>query len=471
VLAPPDDPIADRRHRLRDYVRTERVPRLHQAGVLALLTLIAISRAPYVLFRGRFFAEEGSIYYPHMRNGSIWLVARSVGYIYGFLNGATWLAARVPIEHAPLVTAWLSLALVLGVAWAALALPSDLLPNAGARLAAAVLLVVGPLAVPVVWLNATNAQVYLGVVAVLFVFLDVRRLGRAQFPVVVAALALAGLSGLYAAVLAPLFVVLAFRERIARRIVLAGVICACAVAQLIVVANSHAQGDLAQGRGSFRGFGAVTRDVAAWHFGTFLFGNSIATHLFRYAHNLMRIAFFGLVAFLVGLVLALALTSVPRRRVAALLVAAFVLQEVLVLFGTRKGAGGRYAVVPIAILVLTAVHVMTCARGRAAVGVAATLCAITFVAGIATFWTSQPSTLRCVACPAWRHEVRAWQSGRTDFLRIWPYTGSVRWAVHLPHVRQPPRLPDRGLQQADRPVQPPPGVNSPRRGVGEAARG
>jgi hypothetical protein len=450
------------RHGLAGYLRAERVPVLHQVIVLAVLFALVCSRAPYVLTRGRFYAEEGSIYFPHMRDGSIWFVARSVGYVYGFLNGATWLAARVPIEHAPLVTAWLSLALVMGVAWAALALPSDLLPNAGARLAAAALLVVGPVAVPVVWLNATNAQVYLGVLAVLFLFVDVRRLGRVQFGLVVALLVLAGLSGLYAAVLAPLFVVLASRDRIRRRIALAGVVCACALAQLVVIAGSHASGDLAQGRGSFRGFGATTRDIAAWHFGTFLFGNSIATHLYRTSHNLLRIAAIGLVAFLVGAVLASALTAVPRRRVAVLLVTAFVLEELLVVFGTRRGAGGRYAVVPVAILVLAAVHVLTTARNRAAVGVAATLCAITFVAGIGSFWTSQPSTLRCRDCPVWRDQVRAWQAGRTDYLRIWPYTGAVRWSVHLRHQGLG-RPADHG-QRSHR-------VNSSRRGVGGSPPG
>jgi hypothetical protein len=440
------------RHGLADYVRADRVPVLHQAIALGTLLLVAISRAPYVLTHGRFFAEEGSIYYPHMRDGSFWYVAKSVGYIYGFLNGATWLAARVPIEHAPLVTSWLALGLVMVIAWAALALPSDLLPNAGARLAAAALLVVGPVAVPVVWLNATNAQVYLGVLAVLFVFLDVPRLGKVQFGVVVALLVLAGLSGLYAAVLTPVFILLAVRAPTSRRITLATTIAVCAVAQLVVIASSHASGDLAQGRGSFRGFGATTRDIAAWHFGSFLFGNSVATDLFQYAHNLFRIALIGLGAFVVAAVLAATLVAVPRRRIAALLVAVFVLEEILVLFGTRRGAGGRYAVVPVAVLVLAAVHVMTTARHRAAVAVGAALCALTLVAGVGSFWTSQPSTLRCRDCPVWSEQVRAWQAGRTNFLRIWPYTGDVRWSVHLAH-------------------RPPQRVNSPRRGVGDSPPG
>ena len=428
---------ADRRLHLGAYLRGERVPRAHQAIALTGLTVIAISRAPYALWNGRFYAEEGSIYFPHMRNGSAWFVARSVGYIYAFLNIATSLATHVPVERAPLVTAWLSLGLVIGVAWAALALPSDLLPNAGARIAAAVLLVVGPVAVPVVWLNATNAQVYLGVLAFLFLFVDTARLGRIQFVTVAVVLTLAGLSGLYAVALAPLFVALALRDRSPRRIALAVVVSACAVAQVVVVQHSHARGDLAQGRGSFRGFGAITRDVAAWHFGTFLFGNSIATHLFRYAHNLARIALIGLGAFVIAVVLAALLASVPRRRVAVLLVAAFVVEEVLVLFGTRRGAGGRYAVVPVAILVLAAVHVAATARYKLAAGIAAALCACALVAGVTTFWTGQPRTLRCIDCPDWREQVRAWRSGRTTELLIWPYGGTVRWAVHLRRVHPP----------------------------------
>jgi hypothetical protein len=246
-----------------------------------------------------------------------------------------------------------------------------------------------------------------------------------------------------------------------RRIVLAGVTCACAIAQFIVIAGSQASGDLAQGRATFRGLGAITRDVAAWHIGSFLLGNSLANDLYRFADNLFGIAAIGLVAFLVGVVLAFALAATPRRRVAALLVAVFVLEEILVLFGTRKGAGGRYAVVPVAVLVLAAVHVMTTARNRAAIGVGATLCAITFVAGLASFWTSQPSTLRCNDCPVWQDQVRAWQAGRTDFLRIWPYTGDVRWSVHLRHQR-PPAGPAGPAKPTERPRR----VNSRRRGVG-----
>src|SRR5439155_14699513 len=148
----------------------------------------------------------------------------------------------------------------------------------------------------------------------------------------------------------------------------------------------------------------------------------------------------------IAVVLAALLASVPRKRVAALLVAAFVLEEVLVLFGTRRGAGGRYAVVPVAILVLAAVHVAATARYKAAAGIASALCACALVAGLTTFWTGQPRTLRCVDCPDWREQVRAWRAGRTTELLIWPYGGAVRWTVHLRRVHRAPAGPGSGLR-------------------------
>ncbi|HTK17495.1 MAG TPA: hypothetical protein VL769_13955 [Acidimicrobiia bacterium] len=415
---------------LTTFLRAPQLSRRQRIVVLFVLLCVAISRAPYVLFHGRFFAEEGSIYFSHMKAGSVWFIARPVGYIYAFCNLATWLAARVPLQRAPLVTAWLSLGVIATVVWAALSWPSELFPDVRTRIAAAVLLIVGPLAVPAVWLNATNVQVYLGILAVLVLFVDVNALGRNGFVGIALLLGLAGLSGLYAATLAPLYLFRAFRERTHRMKVLAGVISLCALAQLIVVARSHASGNLAQGRGSFRGLGVMTRDVAAGHLSTFLFGGPVATRLSAHAYS-----FFGLLAFasfglVLAAVLAFVLASTPRRRTAVLLAGAFVLSEILVLFGTRGSTGGRYLVVPVAILLLIAVYGIS-ARNRVASGIASVICIVALVAGGSTFWTGQPTTLRCIKCPQWSQQVRSWQANHARRLVIWPYRAKQPWVVRL----------------------------------------
>ncbi|HTK17496.1 MAG TPA: hypothetical protein VL769_13960 [Acidimicrobiia bacterium] len=422
---------------LTTFWRAEELPRRPRVIAFVVLVGVAISRSPYLLLHGRFYAEEGRLYFAHMRDGSIWFIARPVGYIYAFVNVSTWFAARISLERAPLVTAWLAFGVVAAIIWAALSWPSDLLPNAGSRVAAATLLVVSPMAVPAVWLNTTNVQVYFGVLALLLLFVGVTRMGRAGFVVAAILLAIAGLSGVYAAMLAPLFVLRAFRERSRRMILLASVISLCALAQVIVVTQHLGSGHLAENTGHFRGFAVTTRDVAGRQVTTFLFGNTIASGLQARAFSGFKLLAFGFCAVVVVAVLVAAVASVARRGVAVRLVLALLLIEVLVLFGTHgRLAAGRYVVVPIAILVLMAVH-GTNSPNRFGAGLAAAACAVTFVAGIATFWTRQPATLRCVRCPEWQQEVRAWRAGTSEVLVIWPYDTGVRWVIRLPKDQTP----------------------------------
>ncbi|MDQ1479605.1 MAG: hypothetical protein QOI44_466, partial [Actinomycetota bacterium] len=342
---------------LTTFWRAEELPRRQRVVAFVVLVGVAFSRSPYLLLHGRFYAEEGHLYFAHMRDGSIWFIARPVGYIYAFVNVSTWFAARVSLERAPLVTVWFSFGVVAAIIWAALSWPSDLLPNAGSRVAAATLLVVSPMAVPAVWLNTTNVQVYFGVLALLLLFVRVTRIGRAGFVVAASLLAIAGLSGVYAAMLAPLFVLRAVRERSRRMILLASVISLCALAQLIVVTQHLGSGHLADNTGHFRGFAVTTRDVAGRQVTTFLFGNTIASGLQARAFSGFKLLAFGFFAVAVVAVLIAVAASVSRRGVAVRLVLSLLLIEVLVLFGTHgRLAAGRYVVVPIAILVLMAVH-------------------------------------------------------------------------------------------------------------------
>jgi len=180
----------------------------------------------------------------------------------------------------------------------------------------------------------------------------------------------------------------------------------------------------------------MTREVAAGQVSPFLFGTSIATRLRAHAYTFLGLlGFVAFVVFVAAVLLSL-LAFVPRAEVAYLLVAALVLVEALVLFRSRESATGRYAVVPIAILLLLVVHATT-GRSQVAAGVASLLCFVTLVAGVSTFWTSQPTILRCIKCPQWSREVRAWQMGKSNRLAIWPYDGRTRWFVSLPHHPAP----------------------------------
>ena len=132
-------------------------------------------------------------------------------------------------------------------------------------------------------------------------------------------------------------------------------------------------------------------------------------------------------------ILALGLWRSGRRRVPLLLVAALIIVEVLVQVGSiGGGVGGRYSVVPIAILTLMAIYGATMATGRGVRIAASVLLASSLLWGLAGFWTENPTTLRCVGCPDWAEEVEQWQAGDSDELLIWPYDAESPWIIRLP---------------------------------------
>src|SRR5205823_13024777 len=126
--------------------------------------------------------------------------------------------------------------------------------------------------------------------------------------------------------------------------------------------------------------------------------------------------------------LAVVLAHLPDRRVALALIGAFVIEEFGINYGAGSGSGGRFAVVPIGILILALVHGAAAAQHQWMSATAAGLCGIVLLFGLSTFWTYQPSNLRCRGCPDWAQQVQQWQDGRIARLDIWPYPG---WNIPL----------------------------------------
>jgi hypothetical protein len=430
-------PATLRARHARLWLRSESLPQAASRGLLVAIAFVAATRAPFVLTSGRFWAEEGAVHFRHMMTSTspsdLLFVYRRAGYYNLFPNVGTWFASVAPLERAPLITAWLSFGVVALMAWIALSWPSDLLPNAGARIGAATLLVVGTLAQPEVWLTTLHAQAYLAIVVVLLLFVRLDELGRGRYVGGIAILAVAGLSGLYSAALAPLFIVRALQERTARQRSYAVAISAAALVQLLVVFTARESSDLGPGKLTIPGAGEVLRTVSASHVGTLLFGNKIAGALMNRANAGSRLTWIALVMLVVAVCgfLIVLLRHAPKARVPLLLAGALVLVELLVQLGSLGEAGGRYAVVPIAILTLMVIHAATSGYRwlqRAAIGV----CVLVLAVGVLQFWTLKPTVLRCIDCPRWDREVREWRNDPSEPLEIWPYDVDTPWAIRLP---------------------------------------
>jgi len=426
--------------RLGAWLRAPRLAPLQWGIALAVVLVLAASRAPYLLLHGRFWAEEGSIYFAHSaRSGG----ADALGFVYTnaryynlFPNVATWLASGVSLERAPLVTAWMSFGVVALIAWIALAWPSDLLPNVGAKLAAALLLVVGTLAEPEVWLNTLHVQVYLAIAALLLLFVRVHDLGRPRFVAGLGILVVAGLTGLYAAAFAPLFIVRALLDRTRRRFAWALAVVVPALVQVVVVLTREDTKHVESVKATNPGLEEAARTILVWHLSAFAFGADLVKDLNKNARAGSGFTWVAIVLGAVVLVafLVLLCRGLPNVQVPLLLAGALVIIEILIQLGSFGEAGGRYAVLPIAILTLLVVHGAATARPGVLQFGALALCGLVLLVGLWQFWTRQSARLRCIDCPEWDQQVERWRHDHDLPLVIWPYEGEVRggWQIRLP---------------------------------------
>lgn len=179
-----------------------RLPESTALGLLIYLGLL-VWRAPEIVLAGRFWAEE-ALFFQQARHTDLFtaLAAAPLGYLNLPANLAAWLASRVPLELAPRVT--VSVALLVQM------LPALLLLRGGVPglrawwqrwLALLLLLVVPPS--QEVWLNSVNAQFHLAIAAALVLVAPAGRgVGAVGRRLV---LLLAGLGGVPALFLTPLF--------------------------------------------------------------------------------------------------------------------------------------------------------------------------------------------------------------------------------------------------------------------------
>jgi hypothetical protein len=407
-------------------------------SAFALLLAIAASRSPYLLLNGRFWAEEGT---EHFRRAVVGdsadaLLHVHAGYFNLHANASTWFASLAELRFAPLVTVWLSFAVVAAILWVVLWWPSRLLLNGASRLAAAGLLVVGPIAFPEVWLNSLNAQTYLGVLTLLIAFVPTSVVNNRRFVVGAAMLGIAGLSGLYSAAFAPLFWFEAWRERTRRAISYAVIISAAGLVQLAIVLVAQGNDTTGSPRFSTPSLEDLWRSIVGRQLSTLVVGHEGAEELLRGSLRSGR----GLVMTALAIALVVLLFAFGRysrdRTVLLQLGVAFVLVQLLVQLGALGDiVGGRYTVVPLAILTLMVVHAAASPMTRWLRWTAALLCAAILVAGVSGFWTYRKHLVQCSDCPRWSEEVESYEAGESTELEIWPYQEPDAWILELPLVR------------------------------------
>ena len=207
-------------------------PEVRLAAVLAFVAMVWF-RMPLIMQAGRFWAEEGTIYFLHAWTMPWWraLFLPANGYLSLAANAAGLLAHDlVPLRDAPHVTTAIALAIQV--------LPAILLATARdawlqrpAVLFAAMILIGMPPACDEVWLNTANSQFHLELAAALCLVLDTP---SGVWAVLRGALVfLTPLCGPGSIALAPLFVLRAGLDRRKSSVVRAALVLAGAAVQVL----------------------------------------------------------------------------------------------------------------------------------------------------------------------------------------------------------------------------------------------
>jgi hypothetical protein len=414
-------------------------------GVLLLVMLLMFLRAPWLLTRPRFWAEEGTVWFQHATTHSAFanfsFVNSETGYYILLTNIGAMLASATKnwfgLEHAPAATTYFAGLIQLIPFLIILCFKSHLFTSIWRIVAGCLILLCAPTATGEVWLNSVNSQTYLGAAALLVVFVDSSVWTRFTTWSMRVLLVLAGLSGLYAAVLFPLYAVSyrVYKER--ERIVQAALLAACFLVQLSVVLFARSAGGLEPTR-----FASVTPDTA---FVNILFfeilipiaGEVTARNLFHHAGLTEALKVSTSVprsgtAVLAGLcclaLIVLTLGILKGRKLASekgLLIGGFVIYAAVTSIASMRGIpNDRYAFLPGAILLFLLMDNLGAPQHQFIAVLCGFLLAVALFRGI-TMYRGQP----VFAGPEWSEEVRAWQANPNYALRVWPSWWPPR--IHL----------------------------------------
>ncbi len=395
---------------------------------LLLYAALVVLRMPEIVLKGRFWAEEGTVFFTNA-----WtldpvraLLMPVGGYLNLVANGAT-LAARwsVPVTDAPYVTTTVALLFQLVPPLIVLTARDAWLQPWPVRLAGVALLLVVP-GSDEIWLQTLHCQFELAASCGLILALDVPRGGRMAVALVV--LVLAPLCGPGAIALTPLFLLRAVLDRAFGRAVQLGALVSGSAVQMIFFFTLGTDRGYTLDPGTILSVVTV-KDLVVPFTGLYSSADRVmalqaevaAGHVPVGAIVAPLVVFGGLTAIIWRAGNRPAFWLLAGAAAAALSAYIGALDGTAALIHTRAGA--RYAFVPLS---LTALSFLALAAGGNSLWrwPSAAICVWLLVVGTRAYthpW--QPVS----DGPSWHEQVARWQADPAYVMHIWPSP----WTVSL----------------------------------------
>lgn len=447
--------------------------RIRIGVVTIFLSVVAISyfRSPEVVGQGRFWAEEGTLWWANsQRSGlleTLFYIPDLAGYFSLNANLSFVVASIFPIELQPLIVTWIAVVTMASPAVIFL-LISHKHPITF-RISVTVFLTVGaPLLEPEVFSNVINSQVFFGLSAVIVLAFDTP--SRSSNKWILAFLLVAGMSGMYASILAPLFILKAlllnhdprsnptskesassswlahrFSGRLWKQAV---VISLCLVSQLLIFGQQRRSGNIHSTRASrFPSISDLTTFVES-NLRSLLGDRNGATSVLVESDSIStvaRLATSCVIALMIVEVGSLFRESLRTRQVRkgsgltdevlvdhrplAYLLLAFFVESIFVLVGyVDMYPHSRYQVVPASIIGVALLFIFSSLRpGR---GFSWVLVSVVFILSTSTALPDdERNFISCEesVCVPWVSQVQGVKEGTLTQYQFWPYSGP--WTI------------------------------------------
>lgn len=406
--------------------------------------MLILIRVPALLWPGRFWAEEGSIYFREAyKDPPIAVIMRSnLGY-YSLFNKLSCVVAAhaVPISYAPVVTAVFALFVQLLPIASLLFSRLDSMASAMLKVCACfVILLVQPN--QEVWLNTINSQFFLCVAAA--VVLMSEPTGRSSHLIRIGSLVLAGLTGVISCLLVPFFIVEYARSRTAHRLhEIMALGSACVVQGAIICLSQDVRESLPYW--NILPFALLAKQWFLPFLG--IDATQYLCALIR-QHQLFLVPWIPALALLPHAVSGLALAVWGRRQALLLFIASLSIASISFLKSVEAQnpiwildhisalGAGRYYYAPNVLLGLALLMTPRSSplRGARWSGLfrlsRLAMVALLLFVGAHDFVTSNRHSW-FFSGPSWQSEVRNWRDGRSEVLHIWPRP----WVMELPRTQ------------------------------------